>query len=368
MKKTKVVIASVLKPIDDTRMLEKFGHSMAETNKYEINIIGIESKNTPVHPHIDFHPLKSFPRLSLARIAAKHKVWSLYLKVKPEVIIFNTHELLIVSTLYRILFGAKIIYDIRENYAKNIRTTQVFPFPLRWPLSTYVRLKEWLTKPFISHYLLAEQIYSKQLPFLGKKYTIVENKYAPLAGQKMAYKQPDPAHINLVFTGTLSKENGLFQAIEITKQLHALDNRIKLRIVGYCAMRIELNTLKEAIKDLDFIELNGGDHLVPHQEIIEAIEKADFGFVLKRNNGGTNDEKLLTRIFEYTANQLPILLINNPHWINYCNQFNAAIIMHEHLDAAAILAEMKTRNFYDKGDTNISLWAREESKFLGAIE
>ena len=75
MKKTKVVIASVLKPIDDTRMLEKFGRSFAETNKYAINIIGIESKNTPAFEHIDFEPLKSFPRLSITRLLAQWKVF-----------------------------------------------------------------------------------------------------------------------------------------------------------------------------------------------------------------------------------------------------------------------------------------------------
>jgi hypothetical protein len=47
MKKTKVVIASILKPIDDSRMYEKFGLSLEQANEYEINIIGFASKNIP---------------------------------------------------------------------------------------------------------------------------------------------------------------------------------------------------------------------------------------------------------------------------------------------------------------------------------
>ena len=367
MKKTKVVIASILKPIDDTRMLEKFGRSLVETSKYDINIIGIESKNNPMAQGIDFHPLKSFQRLSLARLLAPWKVLSIYLKVKPQLLIINTHELLIVSFLYRIIFGAKIYYDVRENYAKNIRSTQVFPYLLRWPIATWVRAKEWLSRPFVAHYILAEKVYAKQLPFIGQRFTIVENKYAPRPGEKTAYRNPDPKQINLVFTGTLSQENGLFEAIEWTNKLHALDSRIHLRIVGYCAIRSELEAIKEAILQLDFIELNGGDHLVPHQEIIEAIEKADFGFVLKRNNKGTNDEKLLTRIFEYTANQLPILLIDNPHWIAYCQQFNAALIISPSTTAEEVLEAVKEGQFYDKGDPNESLWSTEEGKLLSIL-
>lgn len=364
MKRTKVVIASILKPIDDTRMLEKFGLSMAETNKYDINIIGFESKNTPSHERIHFHPIKSFPRLSWARLRAPWKVYKSLIKVKPEVIIVNTHELLIVTSLYKILFGGKFYYDLRENYWKNILNTHVYPSYVRPFIATWVRLKEWFSKPFVHHYILAEKIYEKQLPFIGKRYTIVENKYAPHLQQQTAYHNPDPGQINLVFSGTLSSENGLFEAIELSKELYKIDKKIRLRIVGYCALRTELEQLHESIRDFEFIELNGGDHLVPHSEIIEAIEKADFGFVFKRMNNGTNDEKLLTRIFEYTANQLPILLIDNPHWISYCNQFNAALVVKKNMLPEQILESMTSMKFYDKGDTRTSLWASEEKAFL----
>ena len=364
MKKTKVVIASVLKPIDDTRMLEKFGLSLAETNKYEVNIIGIESKNTPANSNINFHPLKSFPRLSWARIITKWKVFKIIHKVKPEVLVFNTHELLIVTSLYRILFGSKLYYDIRENYLKNIRHTAVFPSLLRTPLSAWVRFKEWLSRPCITHYILAEKVYAQQLPFIGKKYSVIENKYAPIKGLRTAYRNPDPEHINLLFSGTLSRENGLFEAIELTKKLYALDKSIRLRIVGFCAKKKELEAIKHAISNFDFIELNGGDHLVPHTEIIEAIEKADFGFVMKKANNGTNDEKLLTRLFEYTANQLPLLLVDNPYWVDYCEQFNAALVVKSDHDPEDLLAQINSATFYDKGDTHTALWSNEKSDFL----
>ena len=154
-----------------------------------------------------------------------------------------------------------------------------------------------MTKPFIKGYVLAEKAYIKQLPFVSKKLVVIENKYAPQPSKRTAYRNPEPNHLDLVFSGTLSQENGLFEAIELSKKLHAIDDTIRLRIVGYCAIKRELEQLKNAIQGYDFIELNGGDHLVPHSEIIEAIEKADFGFVMKKKNNGTNDEKLLTRIF-----------------------------------------------------------------------
>ncbi len=369
MKKTKVVIASLLKPIDDTRMFEKFGLSMAETNKYEVNIIGFDSKNIKKAHGIEFHPIEPFQRLSWSRLLKPIAVYKTYIKVKPEIILVNTHELLIVTCLYRILFGVKFVYDIRENYAKNISNTRVFPKLLRPILSTWVRTKEWFSKPFIDHYILAERVYEKQLPFLNKHVSIIENKYAPQPNEETAYRNPDPDHIDLVFTGTLAESNGVFEAIEVTKQLHAVNPSIRLRIVGYCALKKDLIHLRELIKDLDYIELNGGDHLVPHSEIIEAIQKADFGFVLKKGNRGMNDEKLLTRLFEYTANKLPILLLDNPTWIDFCKSFNSAIVINpDNLNPEAILDQMKSQTFYNQGDVSSSLWDSESPKLISLLD
>lgn len=369
MKKTKVVVASLLKPIDDTRMYEKFGLSMAETNKYDINIIGFNSKNVRSSEGINFHPYEPFNRTSFRRVIQPFKTLKKYLQLKPDIIIINSHELLIVTSLYKILFGCKFIYDVRENYLKNIRETNVFPKPLRPILSSWVRLKEWLSKPFVNHYILAERIYEKQLPFLSKKHTVIENKYAPQPEESTAYRAPDPSHIDLLYTGTISESNGVFDAIDITKSLHLLDNRIRLRIVGYCALKRDLIRLQQEIEHYDFIELNGGDHLVPHIEIVEAIQKADFGFVLKKPNKGTNDEKLLTRLFEYTANRLPILLLNNPTWVRFCQEFNAAIEVNPlDFDAKDLLKAMQEGTFYDKGNTSTSLWTSEQPKLLSILE
>ncbi len=367
MKKTKVVIASLLKPIDDTRMSEKFGLSMAETSKYDINIIGFDSKNARSAEHITYHPLKPFNRLSLSRLIQPWKVIKIYIKVKPQILIVNTHELLIVTSLYKILFGGVFLYDIRENYAKNVRNTKVFPLLIRPMLAGWIRLKEWCSKPLVAHYILAERIYEKQLPFLSKNITVIENKYA--ASRPLPQRQTNNDTIDLVFTGTIADSNGVFEAIDITKTLHALEPRIRLQIVGYCALKQDLIRLREEIKDFDFIALNGGDHLVPHAEIIAAIQSASFGFVLKKPNRGMNDEKLLTRIFEYTANQLPILLLNNPTWVSYCAQFNAAIVVEpKNFSAKQTLQAMTNSQFYTEGDTSMSLWKSEEPKLIKLLE
>ena len=369
MEKTKVVIASVLKPIDDTRMYEKFGLSMAKTNKYDTNIIGFASKNVKPHDSLTFHPLGTFPRLSWARLWAPWKVYRIYLQVKPQLIIANTHEILLVTVLYKIFFGAKIIYDVRENYVKNIMHTTVFPRLLRPMLAAWVRLKELITKPFFNQYLLAEKIYSKQLGFLPDRAVVIENKYKPAEEEQPVQRPALPDTIDLIYTGTISRGNGVFEAIDIATALHELEHTVRLKIVGYCALKPDLKELQEAIQDKDFIELIGGDFLVPHEQIVREIANADFGFVLKKPNNGINDDKILTRLFEYTANHLPIIMLDNPTWIGFCASFNAAIpIDPEQYDPQQLLHQMKKGTFYDVGDTRESYWETEEPHYLQAIQ
>ncbi len=368
MQKTKVVIASVLKPIDDTRMYEKFGLSMAKTSKYDVNIIGFASKNVKAHDSITFHSLGSFPRMSWTRLFAPFRVFRALLKVKPQILIANTHEILIVTILYRILFGAKIVYDIRENYVKNILYTDVFPRPVRPFLAGWVRLKEWMSRPFFNAYILAEQVYQHQLPFVPAKAVVIENKYKPVTGSKPAERQLHQETIDLIYSGTISGGNGVFEAIDIAESLHELDNSVRLKIVGYCALKPDLLKLQNTIQEKDFIELLGGDYLVPHTTIVEEIARADFGFVLKKPNKGINDDKLLTRLFEYTSNHLPIIMLNNPTWISFCDNFNAAIpIDPEQYDVRELYDKMKSGHFYDRGDTSISDWQTEEPKLFSLI-
>jgi glycosyltransferase involved in cell wall biosynthesis len=369
MQKTKVVIASVLKPIDDTRMYEKFGLSMAKTSKYDVNIIGFASKNVKAHESISFHALGSFSRMSWARLFAPFRIFKLYIKVKPDIIIANTHEILLVTILYRIIFGAKTVYDVRENYFKNILYTDVFPRIVRPFLAAWVRAKEWITRPFFNQFILAEGIYRQQLPFVPASAVVIENKYKPGGSIFQVQRPLKPETIDLIYSGTISNSNGVFEAIDIATQLHALDASIRLKIVGYCALKSDLLQLQETIQDKEFIQLVGGDYLVPHSTIVDEIAQADFGFVLKKPNNGINDDKLLTRLFEYTANHLPVILLNNPTWISFCQNFNAAIpIDPANYDAQALYRQIKSGTFYDTGDTSISHWATEEHKLLTLLE
>ena len=71
IKKRRIVLASVLKPVNDPRMFEKMGQSLSR--HYEVHIIGTKSKTDSSHDNIIFHPLASYTRLSLDRMLSAIK-------------------------------------------------------------------------------------------------------------------------------------------------------------------------------------------------------------------------------------------------------------------------------------------------------
>jgi hypothetical protein len=368
MNKSKVVIASILKPVDDTRMFEKLAISMSQTNKYDINIIGFSSKNISSAPNISFFPLFSFKRNQVKRWASSWKIYKKLLQLKPEVTIVSSPEILIVTCIYKILFGTKILYDVQENYYRNILFTNTYPKLLRLPLALSVRAIEILTRPFIAHYLLAEKNYEKEFNFTKGKSTVLENKFQPIFPIKRQPKQKTGT-VKLLYSGTIAENYGIFEAIRFAKKIsNTSDTKIRLTIIGFCANSNTLKKVKTEIKDWENIELIGGDTLVPHKQIIQHIAKSDFGLICYHPNKSTIN-CFPTKIYEYMALELPMIMADDSPWLASCKALKASIgVNFSSLDPETTLGYMQNTAFYPEGAPKEAFWQSEKGKFLTIME
>lgn len=364
--KIKVAIASTLKPVDDTRMYEKLGMSIAESPRYEVAIIGFPTKRPATHPSIRFLPLAPFRRLSVQRAFAPWKIFHTIKHIRPDVLIVTTHELLLPAVLYKFFFRKKILYDIQENYFRNILFLPSFHFLLRPLLAVYVRSKEKLLAPFFDYFILAETGYEQELAFPGKKKIVLQNKMRRPRFLKPKKSDTDGL-IHLVFTGTIADNTGVFDAINLAWKLHRHDARIRLMIIGYCALPRVLAAVKAEIRACTFIDLIGGDHLVPHDDIMRAIQQADAGIIAYKPNAATRNS-LPTKLFEYLGNHLPVIMPNYRPWVRFCEPFNAAIpIDLEHPDEASILRALEKKSFYPVAPDDV-YWDAEAPKLMGLLE
>ncbi|HCM75863.1 MAG TPA: hypothetical protein DIS90_05750 [Cytophagales bacterium] len=331
-----VVFATVLNPVDDTRLYEKMAMSLVPSHDYEIYIIGQAINPIPACAGIQFIPLKPVPRLSMGRWMQSLKIALKLIQLKPELLIVNTHELLIVSVLNRILFGAQIVYDIRENYYRNIRFTEVFPAWLRKPLAWWVRLKEKFTAPLFHHFILAEKSYESELTFLKKRYTVLENKAVLPPG----FERKKGSGFNLLFSGTISKSTGIFEALSLAQSMHELEPRVTLTVAGFCALEGERKEIRTRIKNKPYITLKGFDHALPHSRIMDEIARADFGIIYYPPSPHTLGA-YPTKLYEYMACQLPILSWENQTYSHLIKEHGAGLmvpdISHKWIAALPIL-------------------------------
>lgn len=362
IKKSRILLASVLKPVDDTRMFEKFGVSLAKN--YEVHIAGYPATVASMKAHIHLHPHLPFLRISIERLLTPFKIFRTLVRLKPALFIFSTHELLFIAVIARLFLGCKIIYDVQENYFRNILHTKTFPPIIRILVACYVRLKELMCRPFINHFFYAERGYTREINFLASENaTVLENKVSRsvIPDRKSPVTPGNKFHF--IFSGTLAESTGVFLAIDVVEKFFKLDQRVQFTIIGYCAHESTWKRLKNRVQSLPYITLIGGDQLVPHAEIIQALQKADVGFITYPANPST-EHSIPTKLFEYLALNLPILLIDHPEWKKFCASCEAAItFLPDQLHIHELWHQLQNHTFYTSKPEGI-YWDEEEHKLL----
>lgn len=311
--KIKTVIASVLKPVDDTRMYEKIGLSLQQTNRYEVNIIGFNSKNLPPSSEIVFHPLFSFSNMSWRRLFAPLSILIHLLKIAPTLIIATTFEVLVAAMAYKIICfnkDIKLVYDVRENYALNLLTNKKNTFLIRL-LALGIQCIEKISQSYISLNILAEKGYTKEISFFSKPSIVIPNAYkpclelefgAPDLPEKFRHKAP-----KLVFNGTISEIYGIRQTLNFANTLSKHYPDLLLIIIGHVTDTNLLNHLLIETEAKENIYARINNTPLPHQEILKMVSIADYGIVAHQPVESIRN-CFPTRIFEYMALQKPFFL------------------------------------------------------------
>jgi len=343
-------------------MFAKMAVTLMESGQFDVTVIGYPTISKPDFKGVDVISLPAFKRLSLQRVMARWRTFKEIWKMRPEVLIVTTHELLLHALLVKVLLNTVIVYDVQENYYRNIVHSRSFPGIISWPLALLVRLKEKLLAPSIDHFLLAERGYEKEFKFHRAGWTVIENK-----ALETSERLPSESRgLNLLFSGTLSESTGVFRAINIAKELHQIDAGVTLTIVGKSSIKSERERIQQEASKCDFITVTGGENLVPHSEILAAIRSADFGILSYPLSDHTRNSHP-TKLFEYLNGQLPIILGDQWPWTEQYLKYRPFVFIDfENPDYHRLLNDLKSNDFYTSAPENVT-WASEKEAFLQAI-
>jgi glycosyltransferase involved in cell wall biosynthesis len=365
----RIVIASVLKPVDETRMFEKFGLSLVNTGRFEVHIIGYpssaeikSSKST-----IILHPLykNDYKRISLQRLLAPCRFLRICLYLKPDILIITTHELLFMAWILKQIRGCKLIYDVQENYFRNILYGKAFPVGIRQLLAVWARLKERIFAKSIDQFILAEKAYRDEMPFLNPN-LVLQNKVTRQI-REVYHKKNHSSWSKLLFTGTVAETTGIREVIHLAEQLHKIDSRFSLTIVGHCPSSSLLKNLQDEANAKSFIHLKISERPVLHKSILKAIQESDFGIIWYPYNPSTSGS-IPTKLFEYIALHLPVLIHHNSESHQMVNTCRAGFVLTDKIVPEELANQIKSFRYTELPDEQHLLWEHEFKAFTEVLK
>lgn len=315
--KTKIVIASTLKPVDDVRAYWKFAQSIVETNKqkYEINILGNFGKKASDFGDIHFYPHKLRRSQFLKRLFIPFSIFIKAWHLEPHILIITTHELLFSAVLIKSLLGCKIIYDVQENYSQNATLNEGIKGKV---VALLIRAKEWMLSRYISHFILAEDCYKSQLQFIKNNYSVIENKAVP-----HNLKQKSPG-LKMLFSGTLSYYAGTDLALKIMLKILEVIPDSEGLIIGQIHDKNLSKELRKKASRSKRITLHMSSTPVSYTEILQAIDWATLGIISYQTNE-INRDKIPTKLYEYSRYKLPYLVQKKSKWESIGKSLGGAI-------------------------------------------
>lgn len=367
--KIKILIASFLKPVDDIRSYQKIAKSLAQNQTYDIYCTGYPSNIELSDNNVNLFPLSSLNKNNFGRLIAQWSVLKYYLKVKPQLIIVNSPDLLIITSFYRILFGSKIIYDIQENYFRNLWYQNNYLWGIRHALALIIRSIELITSPLFFHFILAEKIYTHQLKFIKSRYTVIENK--SLTPSKTNVTDLDKNNITFFIGGTIAMEYGIYEGLDFFMNVLELYPKAQLKIIGHCPNNSLYKSLQNKVKYQANIQLEISRYPVPHKMLESKILKSTIGLLPYVTNKST-EGKWPTKLYEYAAYHLPFIIQDTVVWNDFVLDSNAGVIFEFNKqtkeNCQSVLSTVLSKSFNKSTVPFPIYWQSEEAKLLKLID
>jgi hypothetical protein len=364
-KQIPVIIASTLKPIQDVRAFNKLALSLGETNKYTLNIIGFSPKKPEQTHKIRFFSSMSHYHSTMDRMLAQLRFLYRLVRIRPKLVIACTYEYLPICSLVKPLFGFKLVYDVQENYRKNLDLNPALSLGKKQRLNKIIAIAESSKK--IDLFLLAESSYQNEMPE-KRPSIILENKYQGEIRKLNPIHFSGKTQFTFSITGTLTPAFGIREGIEWFRIIKTYYPQSCLNICGHVPIPEFIEELKLLAGETSGINLSISETPIPHSDIIKTLEASDFALLPYRNEEAIKD-KMPTKLYECVALGVPVLIAPNPLWEKFLSQFQGgfSIDFSNHNKAYPAFQQALRQSYFSTSAPKSVLWKSEKSEFQQAI-
>ena len=243
---------------------------------------------------------------------------------------FHDPELIPVGYLLKKSTGARVIYDMHENYW--------WHGPLE---GRFIRAFERWCFRWVDHVVVANSSQVGIPQASNCPNTVIKNyskcsepERASEKGRAKALSFP----VRLIYAGVNSEDRGLFNLIDLAFRVQKGRMESQVEIVGICNREVQRKRAKRQIQQLNIdnhvLSLVGWDQFVPWRELMSRCQRAHVGLILW-NSTPHHLETIPTKFFQYMNCGLPILCSDFPRWRRFVETHSCgAVVPPGDVDAA----------------------------------
>ena len=260
---------------------------------------------------ISIHALPR-PETRWHRLALQPQVFKRALALDAALYQIHDPELLPLAFLLKRTIGARVVYDMHENYrskgallGRGLRALERWAF--RW----------------VDHVLLAEESYRSIVEDHAVPHTYIANYFRPIGDEDpVDTVEISETPTRLLYTGTLSDSRGLRTMVELAAEIQRTGRLETVGLVGVCHRDHQRTRVEERIRSEGLgavLERTGWDTYVRPSAMPPHYRWADVGLALCEphpNHMGS----LLTKFYEYLHYGLPIICSDFPRWRRFVEQ------------------------------------------------
>lgn len=356
MNKIKIAHITSVHPFNDTRIFLKECKSLSK--KYEVHLINKDfggNKDDIVFIKARFLKKRFFRIISSWLIGLWYTIGKGY-----KIIHFHDPELIFAVPFWR-LAGIKVIYDVHENYSKQLETKNYIPIFFKPLILFFIVTLEQFFSSITSKLIIVHKDLNSRLNSLNK-HTIISN--APLLNYTFEYKE---RRREFCYVGLISEERGL---LNIANSLNKLG--VKFVIAGNFANKDIKNKLLK-LKNVEYLGYLNQEEKI---QLISNSICACCTFLPIEHHKISNPNK----IYEYLNYGTPVICSNfdsykelippTKEFIYYCDIVNEDEVVKKIKDIISL--DQEKINIYGKqGHQFIQQkynWELEEKKLFKLYE
>ncbi|MFB6247606.1 MAG: glycosyltransferase family 4 protein [Salinibacter sp.] len=270
---------------------------------------------------ITLHPLPTGRRAWPTRLPLQLLAYRKARALDADLYQIHDPELIPSAVLLRKSTGARVVYDMHEDYrTKGAVWGRILRALERWGF-------RWL-----DHVVLAERSYRPIVRDEDVSYTCILNYFRPLE-ENAPPTRSETADVTgptrLLYTGTVADSRGLRTMIDLAATIREQGRSERISIVGVCNRDRQRAAAERHIQSADLgkvVTRKGWDTYVPSSEMAPYYHRADVGLALFDPHPNYV-ESVPTKFYEYLHYGLPIICSDFPLWREFVEENDCGAVV-----------------------------------------